>query len=148
MIRRSLVKKYLTRLISQSTTVIEVNGARFVEIAKERPTPIFLSEKLWLRYIEPFEKDKGMQDTQLSSILNGFDYAAFQWKQHLSEESLLFHVQLLVLYCCEMRAVKLRASVWMFKPLQTAVFLSAVSGPLESAENVVSLEVGKSESIP
>ena len=60
------MKQYLKRLLdAKKTTVIELNRYRYVEIAHERPTPIFLSEEMWLNYVEPFKKDKGMQDCLL-----------------------------------------------------------------------------------
>ena len=122
------MKQYLKRLLdAKKTTVIELNRYRYVEIAHERPTPIFLSEEMWLNYVEPFKKDKGMQETQLGSMLNEFDFAAFQCQLNTNDSALYFHAHLLEPFSSEMSFVAMKADVWKYKRRKSAVFLEAVT---------------------
>ena len=124
------MKQYLRRFFgTQRTTVIELNRHRYVEIAHGRPIPIpiYLAEELWLSYVEPLKKDKEMQETQLGSMLNGFDYASFQWKQNPRGGPLYFHAHLLEPLSSEMSFVAIKADVAKYEPQRIAVFLESVT---------------------
>ena len=135
------MKQYLRHLFgAKKTRVIELGGSRFVEIAHNRPTPIFLAEILWLYFIEPLKVDRERQETQLGSILNGFDSAAFQWQQQRREEVLFFDVCLLSPDCSEMSFVPLNAQACELKTGRFAILLTS-GGLKENAVKVVNLEV-------
>ena len=69
-----------------------------------------------------------MQETQLGSMLNEFDYAAFQGPKNPSEGTLFFYAHLLAPFSSEMCFVAMKADVWEFKPRRSAVFLDSTPG--------------------
>ena len=119
------------------TAVFEFNGFRFVEIGDERPISIFLIEELWLHFIEPLKKDKGIQETQVRSILNEFDYAVFRREQYPSKGALYFSAHLLEPFCSKRSYVTMKADVWKCKPQCSAVFMEVAPLGWDKASVVI-----------